>query len=205
MRSHETRICRSSLAAFAGGLLLLTLPLAAQEGAESPEALLAAAQKAATAKDAKTIVRLVAPSERVMLAFTTDMGVEMMTEMWKGDSAKNLGASYAELKTKYKVSGPPEGDTLELGPDTSQEEIDAHIRKRAEKMYAGVDIVGYVGELMGLVMAMPEMADRPLVPAGALSDVKIEGDRATGKVGDQTLQFVREGGRWFLSAQLLGG
>jgi hypothetical protein len=132
------------------------------------------------------------------------MGVDMMSEMWKGESAKKLKASYGELKKKYKVPEPPEGDTLELGPDTPQEEIEAHIQKRADKMYAGVDVVGYVGELMGLLMAMPEMADRPIVPPGALSDLKIEGDKATGKVADQTLHFVREGGRWYLTSQIGG-
>jgi hypothetical protein len=199
------RTHRRSLAAFACGLLLTLPPLLAQDGAETPEALVAAAQKAATAKDARAIVRLVAPSERAMLAFVTDMGVELMSEMWKGESASKLKASYGELKKKYKVSDLPEGDTLELGPDTSQEEIDAHVRERAEKMYASTDVVAYVGDLMGLVMAMPEMADRHVVPPGALSDVKIEGDRATGKIGDRTLEFQREGGRWYLTAQLMGG
>jgi hypothetical protein len=186
-------------------MFTLVLPLAAQEGGESPEAVLTAAQKAAGAKDAKAIVRLVAPSERAMLAFSTDLGVDMMSEMWKGDSAKNLKTSYSELKKKYKVPEPPEGDTLELGPDTSPEEIDQHIRKRAETMYAGVDIIGYVGDLMGLVLALPEMADRPLLPEGAPTDLKVDGDKATAMLGGRTMQFVREGGRWYLSADALGG
>ena len=205
MRTNRCRRVESSLLALAVATAVLASPLAAQDGTESPEALLAAAQKASTAKDAASIVRLVAPSERVMLAFSTDLGVDMMSEMWKGESAEKLKKSYAEIKKKYKVPDPPEDDTLELGPDTSQDEIDQHIRKRAEKMYAGVDLVGYVGELMGLVLAMPEMADRPLVPQGTATDVTIDGDTATAKVGEQVLQFVREGGRWYLSAQLVGG
>jgi hypothetical protein len=193
------------IAAVTLGMFALVLPLAAQEGGESPEAVLTAAQKAAGAKDAKAIVRLVAPSERAMLAFSTDLGVDMMSEMWKGDSAKSLKTSYSELKKKYKVSEPPEGDALELGPDTSPEEIDQHIRKRAETMYAGVDIIGYVGDLMGLVLALPEMADRPLLPEGAPTDLKVDGDKATAMLGERTMQFVREGGRWYLSADALGG
>jgi hypothetical protein len=184
---------------------MLASPASGQDGAESPQAVLAAAQAAAAAKDAKAIVRLVAPSERVMLAFSTDMGVDMMSEMWEGDTAKKLRSGYVELKKKYQVPEPPEGETLELGPDTSQEEIDAHIRKRAEAMYAKVDVVGYTAELMGLLLAMPEMADRPLVPPGSPADLKVEGDRATATIDGQPLQFLREGGRWYLSAHLLGG
>jgi hypothetical protein len=205
MRANGNRRTVGLIAALTVGTFALVLPLAAQDGGESPEAVFTAAQKAASAKDAKAIVRLVAPSERVMLAFSTDLGVDMMSEMWKGDTAKNLKTSYSELKKKYKVPEPPEGDMLELGPDTSQEEIDQHIRKRAETMYAGVDLVGYVGDLMGLVLALPEMADRPLLPEGALSDLNVDGDKATAVIGEQPLQFVREGGRWYLSAQTLGG
>jgi hypothetical protein len=133
------------------------------------------------------------------------MGVDMMSEMWKGESAQNLKAKYADAKKKYKVPEPPEGDMLELGPDTTQEEIEAHIRKRAEAMYTGVDTAGYAAELLALMMAMPEMADRPIVPEGALADLKVDGDRATAKVGEQELAFVREGDRWYLSSDLLGG
>lgn len=205
MRANRNRMTAGLIATLTVGMFALVLPLAAQEGGESPEAVVTAAQKAAGAKDAKAIVRLVAPSERAMLAFSTDLGVDMMSEMWKGDSAKNLKTSYSELKKKYKVSEPPEGDTLDLGPDTSQEEIDQHIRRRAESMYQGVDLVGYVGDLMGLVLALPEMADRPLLPEGALSDLKVDGDKATATLGEQPLQFIREGGRWYLSAEALGG
>jgi hypothetical protein len=184
---------------------MLGTPVLAQDGAATPEALFEAAQKASAAKDTAALVRLVAPSERVMLAFTADMGVDMMSEMWKGESAQNLKARYAETKKKYKIPDPPEGETLELGPDTSQEKIEAHIRKRAEAMYAGVDAAGYAAELLGLVLTMPEMADRPIVPAGSLSDLTVEGDGATAKIGDQEVHFVREGGRWYLSGDLLGG
>ena len=186
-------------------LLASALPVAAQDGADSPAAVFAAAQKAAAAKDVAGIVRLVAPSERALLAFSTDIGVQMVAEMWKGEGAEKVKTRYAEIKKKYKVPDDVEGEELQVGPDTPQAEIDAHVQKRAEKMYAGVDVVGYVGEIMSLILEMPEMADRPLMPQEPLTGLKVEGSKATAKAGERELQFLQEGGRWYLSSQVIGG
>jgi hypothetical protein len=180
-------------------------PLLAQDGGDSPAAVYAAAQKAAAQKDVSGIVRLVAPSERAMLAFSTDMGVSMVAEMWKGESAEKVKTRYAELRKKYKVPDDVEGEELQVGPDTPQAEIDVHIQKRAEKMFAGVDVVGYVGEIMALVLEMPEMAGRPLMPPEELADLKVEGDKARAKAGEREMSFVKEGGRWYLSSDVIGG
>ena len=126
-----------------------------------------------------------------------------MTKM--GKQMQTLQPEIEKLKKKYKVPEPPDGEELQIGPDTPQSEIDAHVQKRAEAMYAGVDVVGYVGEVMGLLLEMPEMADRPLMPQETLTGLEVKGDKATAKAGDRELSFVKEGGRWYLSSETLGG
>jgi len=81
--------------------------------------------------------------------------------------------------------------------------IDAHIRKRANKLYGEVDAVKYVPDLMEIAVNMPEMAGQSFFPKEALADLKIDGDRATGKAGNKTMSFIRENGCWYLTADVM--
>lgn len=202
--AHRPSIRRRG--ALAVALLALLLPggLLAQGGAETPEALLAAAQEAAAARDVAALVVLTAPSQLHMLAFGTDMAADMMGEMGEDEASQALGPQVAAVRERYGVDvDADEGSTLEVGPDTKQEEIDAHMDKRARKRYEGVDLPGYVGEVTALLLALPQMADKPLFPPGEVGEAQVDGDSATVRVGEQDIQLVREDGRWYLGQ--LGG
>ena len=108
-----------------------------------------------------------------------------------------------QKKYKIKTEEEDEGEKLQITGETSQEVIDAHIRERAEKLYGHVDAVKYVPDLMGLLINMPEMAEQAFFPYESLSDLKIDGDHATGKAGEKVISFIREDGRWYLTADVM--
>ena len=186
--------------------LWFTRVLAGQtEGGDSPQAVFKAAQAAGAKKDFSTLVKLVAPTERAMLAFGTDMGLGMLVEFYEGEKADELKKKYQEIQKKYKIKteNEDEGEKLQITEETSQEVIDAHMRKRAKKLYGHVDAVKYVPDLMGIVLNMPEMAGQSFFPQEKLSDLKIDGDHATGKAGEKSISFIREGDRWYLTADVM--
>lgn len=176
------------------------------EGGDSPQAVFNAAQEAGAKKDYGALAKLVAPSERAMLAFGTDMGVGMFVEFYEGEKADELKEKYKMVQEKYRIveaDTGPEDEKLHITEETSQEVIDAHLRKRAQKLYGHVDALEYVPDLMAIVATMPEMAEQPAFPQEALTNLRIEGERATGKAGTKPIFFIREGGRWYLSADVM--
>ena len=173
------------------------------QGGNSPEAVFKAAQKASANKDFSTLTNLVAPSEHAMMAFGTDFGVGMIVEFFEGEKAAALKKKYEKIQKKYKVKDLDDDKKLKITQDTPQEVIDEHMRKRATKKFGHVDAMKYVPELLGLVMNMPEMAGRSIVPQEKLTDLKIKGNHATGKAGDEDVSFIREGGRWYLTGEIM--
>lgn len=186
---------------------LRSAPVAADEKqvGDSPQTVFKAAQEAGAKKDYGALAALVAPSERVMLAFGTDMAVGMIVEFYEGENADALKKKYQKIQKKYKIDTreASEEEKLKVTQDTPQEVIDAHIRKRAQKKFGHVDASKYVPELMAIVLNMPEMAGRPIFPQEALTELKIAGDSATGKADEKKLSFIREGGRWYLTADVV--
>ena len=172
---------------------------------DSPQAVFKAAQKAGAKKDFSALAKLVAPSEHAMLAFGTDMGVGMFVEFYEGEKAPELKKKYQQIQSKYKIKTEKEdeGEKLQITQETPQEVIDAHMRKRAKKLYGHVDAVKYVPDLMAIMITMPEMAEETFFPQEELSDLKIEGDHATGKAGEKSISFIREDGRWYLTADVM--
>jgi hypothetical protein len=174
-------------------------------GGDSPQAVFKAAQTAGAQKDFAALASLVAPSEQAMLAFGTDMAVGMFVEFYEGEKAEALKNKYQAIQEKYEIrtEDEDEGEKLQITQDTPQEVIDAHMRKRASRLYGRVDAVHYVPDLMGIIVNMPEMAEQAFFPQEDLSELKIEGDEATGKAGDKEISFIREGGRWYLAADVM--
>jgi hypothetical protein len=176
------------------------------EGGDSPQAVFKAAQAAGAKRDYGTLVKLVAPSERPMLAFGTAMGVGMFVEFYEGEKADEMKKKYQEIQKKYRIveaNNEAEGEKLHITEETSQEVIDAHLRKRAERLYGHVNAVEYVPDIMAIVINMPEMAEQSAFPQEELSSLQIDGDLATGKAGEKTISFLRETGRWYLTADVM--
>jgi predicted lipid-binding transport protein (Tim44 family) len=187
------------------GILLcfvLILPCLADDH-DSPQTVFKAAQAAGAQKDFKALAQLVAPSEHALFAFGSDMGVGMFVEFYEGAKAEEMKKKYQEIQEKYGVKDVEDEEKLQINNETPQEVIDEHIRKRAQKKYGHVNVVEYVPALMGLVVNMPEMAEQSFFPKEALTDLKIEEDKATGKAGEKEIVFVREEGKWYLSADVM--
>ncbi|MBN1895244.1 hypothetical protein JW906_12150 [bacterium] len=186
-------------------LLFAQIPAGKAEGGDSPQAVFKAAQAAGAKKDFGALAGLVAPTEHAMLAFSTDMAVGMLVEFYEGEKAAELKKKYEQIQKKYevKIKNENEDEKLHITNETPQEVIDEHIRKRAKKFYGHVDAVKYVPDLMGIIINMPEMAEQSFFPQEELSDLKIEGDSATGKAGEKSISFIREGDRWYLTADVI--
>ena len=201
----SSRICTLILIFSILGLWFIPVIGDETTGGDSPQAVFKAAQEAGAKKDFGTLAKLVAPSEHAMLAFGTDMAVGMFVEFYEGEKAVELNKKYQEIQKKYGIKTEDEDDSekLHITQDTPQEVIDAHIRKRAEKLYGNVDVVKYVPALMGLIINMPEMAEQSFFPQEKLSDLKIDGDKATGKAGEKSITFIREDDRWYLTADVM--
>ncbi len=172
-------------------------------GGDSPQAVFDLAQAAGAKKDFSTLARLVAKAERPMYAFVTDMAVGMFVEFYEGEKAAELKKKYQEIQKKHGVKEEVGGEELKITNETPQDVIDAHIRKRAKAMYAEVDVVEYVPELMHIVTNMPEMSEQTFFPQEKLTDLKIDGDRATGMAGKKKISFIRDNDRWYLSADVM--
>lgn len=174
-------------------------------GGDSPEAVFKAAQAAGAKKDFNALAKLVAPSEHAMLVFGTDMAVGMFVEFYEGEKAEAMKKKYAEIQKKYKMDteDEDEGEKLHITQETPQEVIDEHMRKRAKKLYGHVDAVNCVPDLMGIVVNLPEMAGQSFFPQEELTDLKIDGDRATGMAGEKNISFLREEGKWYLTADVM--
>lgn len=185
-----------------GGLAALLLAascVSAESGADSPEALLAAAQKAAADRDGAALVRLVAPSQLLSLAAETDMAADFIGAFSEDDEAAALTAALVKLRDEYGVNEDVDLPPLEVDPDTTPEEVEARMAARAKMTYADVDLVGYVGELTALLMSMPAMEGQSPIPAGDIGDVRVDGDRVSALVGAQEIELLREDGRWYLA------
>ena len=188
-------------------LLLIALCLATSlvPAGDTPQAVFEAAQEAGAKKDFNALSKLVAPSEQPMLAFGTDMAVGMFVEFYEGEKSEELMNKYQEIQNKYKVKTEEEDESekLHITSETPQEVIDAHMIKRAKKLYGHVDVPNYVPDLMALVIDMPELAEQEFFPQEELTDFSIDGDRATGNAGEREIRFIREEGCWYLTADVM--
>lgn len=203
-RAHQPRL-RELLAALAVAICALAwaLPGTGLQAAESPEAAFEGVRQAVENKDFKSMVEHIAPSERVMMAFGLDMGVDMAVSFWEGADGEAAQKTYKALRERYGVSEDKDaGPELQITSDTPQEEIDAHIERRAEKIYDGVDVPGYVSELLDFFIALPMMEGEQVFPTESLTGLQIDGDRATAKAGEAEIEFIREGGEWYLAAPM---
>ncbi len=120
-------------------------------------------------------------------------------EKMKGELAK-LADSYNTVMKKYGLPQlPKEGEPEPAEP--SKEEMD--------KVFANIDHGAFITDVMALLDSMPGEKQDPESPFpmkdGALENLKIEGDSATGTVGGETLRFAKVDGRWYLDADPMGG
>lgn len=197
--------------------VLVSIPSAAQapaRGGDTPQAVMAAMQKAIAADDLAAATALVSAAGRIEFAKEGVEGLLMALAFTNPDDrmpgAKPLSASELDSKRKgYKSAVDLTRSTLKpYGLDTligkpvmapaNQKVMDSALAK-ADTVALTTSLVGALNQI-GPLLGMTEKGGKKVPFAfGPVSDFKVTGDKATAKAGAETLDFVREQGRWFLS------
>ena len=122
-----------------------------------------------------------------------EASAKMKTELAK------LSEGYNGVMKKYGLPVmPKEGEPEPAEP--SKEELD--------KLFANLDHGAFITDVMEFMESMPgekSESDSPFAVKGdKLENLKIEGDKATGTVGGEAMNFVQIDGRWYLDADPTG-
>ncbi|HEX4953935.1 MAG TPA: hypothetical protein VF017_11145 [Thermoanaerobaculia bacterium] len=191
-------------------------------GAESPEKVVERMRDAAEKEDLRELAACLAPEPRRELAMgmwlastmmigmadamggmAIGMGEEMAEAMGAEEKAaqeqaaqakKELDAKLAGLKLRYDALAKKHGL-----PALSDEEPQGD----PEALFAKVDAVEVTGDyfdlLKGIADATGETDTAPKVSADQLTDLVIDGDRASGRLGAEPIKFVKLEGRWYVA------
>ena len=198
-------------------------------GAETPEALVERMRAAAAEEDLGEVMSCLAPEARVemasmmylmatMVVAFSQMGVEMGTGMAEGlaedatdeqkaemeaqkqkamAEAAKVRDGYNAVMTKYGLPVIPESGEAEE-PEGDPKEL-----------FASMDQGAFLKDIFAFLESMPgekeegaEESKGPLdLGDGQLTDLVVDGDSASGKIGGEDVQFVRLDGRWFFAAE----
>jgi hypothetical protein len=198
-------------------------------GAESPQALVDQVKQASADEDLAQMAALMAPDDRATLSLTmtmmlgmviafSQMGGEMAGGMAEGmaeafggeisaeDKAKAEAEKAAAMAEVKKLEGRYEEILASHGVSDLLQQEPAEGTPPGELM-KGVDQVSLIRDLMQLLESLPgderSGESGPVdLPEGELTGVAIDGDHATGKLGDESVDFVRVDGRWYLDLGL---
>ncbi|HSM52133.1 MAG TPA: hypothetical protein VLA75_12100, partial [Thermoanaerobaculia bacterium] len=196
-------------------------------GAESPEALVARMKKAAENEDMREMAACMEPEARKEMAEGMFLGATMMVafsgmaegmgEMageMAGAMAGAVGGEEAAAEVKEKVS---EG-TEAAGVDAAgmAERFNALLARHGlpglddeseggqeefEKAMANADQVAFIGDIADFLKTEMKEGEGSGSKApmfeGELTDLQIDGDYASGKLGEEVVEFLRIDGRWF--------
>lgn len=204
-------------------------------GAESPEALVERMKRAGENEDFGEMMACLAPEGRIKMASMmylmatmmvgfSMMGVEMGSEM--GESmAEGMGgeltaeqkaemeaqkqkalAEVAELRDAYNAMVSKYGlPQITEDEEPADPDLDA--------IFEEIDQAAFLEDIMAFLDSMPGDEEASPAEEGApwdfgdatLTDLKIEGDTATGTIGGEEVTFVRIDGRWYFDAEFVDG
>jgi hypothetical protein len=200
--------------AIASALLILTLVLPARgrpgqpspesDGAYgSPKAVFDAMNQATKKKDHKTLLKCVSPASRDLLfASLASEGFELREISAKRRDTKDLADKYSKALAKH-------GLTKEAVSKYDAATDPKELAKAAKAVAALVkDKPAFMGEMSNLGEKFAEIiaSGTILDPVWELKDLKIDGDKARGKmvmkIGDREesdpIEFVKIGGGWYI-------
>lgn len=108
---------------------------------------------------------------------------------------KKMEDKYRQILLKHKLPDFfAEGAESEAGPDKAAEQL-----KKVDQIALLEDLMAFLTEL-DEKEADAAKKESPVDIPEKVTDYKIDGARATAKAGNETLEFVKENGRWFLKA-----
>lgn len=202
--------------------LALSLALAAPglakapPGAETPQALVERMRAAATSEDFGEMVSCLTPEARTkmsaalfagaaMVVAFSQMGAELGESMAGDDATADAEAAKKAAEARAAAAAVQARFETLLGKYDLATADGQAVELEGEELgrrFAGLDHGAFVTEVMALMSSLPgehsgssEM-DAPF-PVGALEDLVVEGDRASGRIGDEPVRFVRIDGRWY--------
>ena len=132
----------------------------------------------------------------------TEMTAEQKAEMEKGKAeakkkTAELRGRYDAIMQRYGLKDRMEQMQAEGRDDGSPPE------EAIGKLLAGVDERALIVDLMGFMSALGESQGqgdkKPFNLPSEVTDYKIDGDHATAKAGDETVEFVKVDGRWYFA------
>lgn len=190
---------------------------AAELGGESPEALITKLRAASETEDFGQLAALLAPDARLEMAQGLWAGATMMvamsssmgdlaagmgealgedTEEGKAQAAKakaELAAKFGAIKQRYddvaKKHGMPTLDATEGDIDPAS-------------LFAKADLVALIGDYGALLKSVAEESGAKKTSRDipeTLEGLKIDGDKASAKLGGEDINFVKIDGRWFIA------
>ena len=191
---------------------------AAELGGESPEALVAKLVAASETEDFGQLAALLAPDIRLEMAQGLWAGATMMVAMSSsmGDLAAGMGealgeeteegkaqaakakaeveAKFGAIKKRYdevaKKHGMPTLEAAEAGGDPAE-------------LFAKADLVALISDYGALLKSVAEESGAQKTKRDipeTIEGLKVEGDRASGKLGGADISFVKIDGRWFIAS-----
>jgi hypothetical protein len=199
------------IAVVCAGTMLLA-QTAPPRGAASPQEAVAAIKKATAANDMLGALPVISASGLKQIANEGVSGVLMVLAFSDPDDPMPGGAtpSAAELaakRKKYKDAVDLAKLTLKpyaLDTMIGKPVMAAETQKAIDAALDKADNVVFVTSLynammkMGPMLGMGDAKSRPLVNLGTVTGYKITGDKATAQNGAETMNFVRDDGRWYI-------
>lgn len=196
-------------------------------GAESPQAVVERANKAAAKGDLVELAACLDPDSRVEMATAMLAGATMMVAFMgmgasmaeglaegmseaTGASDKDAKAKAAKGKAEMEAKMAKSKTALSAVfkkhglPDLLDEKAEAP-KGDPKALLAKVDQPLLIGDLMGVMQTIGDKGmtqkagDKMGIPK-EVTGYKIAGDSATAQGGGETIQFVKVDGRWFLKA-----
>jgi hypothetical protein len=131
-----------------------------------------------------------------------EMTAEQKAEMEAGQKA--MEAKAAELQKRYEGILERHGVTAMMSDETPLPEDPAARSAALAKLFEKTDDVALVTDLLGLMSELGESEGEgaggpgsPVTLPGEVGGYEIQGDRATAKAGEETIEFVKVDGRWY--------
>jgi hypothetical protein len=203
-----------------------TAAAAEPPGAATPQALVTRLQNAAAKSDIGEMMACMAPDDRREMAIGMVAGVSMMAAFMgmAGDMAGAMTGDDARPEDKAKVEKAQK--EAKAKSEAMQKKIEAVLKKHGvdkmmedptplpqepaarskalATMFKGTDDIALIKDLMALLEEVGKdegKTEKPPVDLPKeITDLKVTGETATAKAGEETLQFVRVEGRWYMRA-----
>lgn len=172
------------------------------EGGESPQDVFNRAKAAADKDDMRSFFRLISPDGRAQMGFAMVLAAKTaigMKASMEGGSEADAQKGLDALLEKHGVKNFPEG-----APPVNLEDK-AAVAALAQEIFAGVDVIDLIEDMQAYFRKLGFQGGTMKLTKsieGDLTDLKIEGDRATGMAGGKPGTFVKVNGRWYLEPVL---